>query len=115
MAYQSIMKEYSPTNTVQFAHAILETTKAPINVHVKFQQLFITQSWRVRSQFIPDEYNALLKTNTHCGNDNMPSRDNIKQMLLQTLAPGAREAVEVLLLYPEIVRGSPLQNARRRR
>lgn len=100
---QSIDLEFSPRTTWQYAKAIHSTTVLPVHVHVKHDQLFITDGWRIRRECLTDKELVQVQCNPTFENRDPMDRSALQTALILRLAPAARAAVRALLLCPALL------------
>jgi len=104
MATRSIVKEYKPTTTLQYATAIHKATCVEPCIQVKYGQLFITKTWRIRPQFLTKEQISTVNAHRGHAENHAVQLHTLRQHLLRQLAPAAQEAVRALLRYPGLLR-----------
>ena len=116
VCWESLMREYVPTSTVQYARAMHVAVVEPINVSIRHHQLFITKKWRIRRELLPAMYTDFIDLHTHrlqWQSMKAYTRHTLKNYLFARLAPAARKAVAVMLTYHDQLHWHQEQNASR--
>ena len=100
---RSIHLEFAPRTTHQYARAVHAATNMPIHIHIRHEQLFITDGWRIRRECLTDEELVQIQNNSAFTSTEHIDRSRLRNQLILRLAPAAREAVRALLLCPAVL------------